>query len=75
MDYIMLGTTGGAQDEKDPNSFDHISLVKMENGKPVLTNLRMDGILDETGHIPLHGDTLSYQASKPTFVGQRIPGE
>lgn len=75
MDYIMLGTTGGAQDAEDPNSFDHISLVKMENGKPVLTNLRMDGILDESGHIPLNGDSLSFQAYKPTFVGQRVPGE
>ncbi len=63
--YIMLGTTGGAQDEEDPRSFDHITWVKMKNGIPTLTHLRMDGILNEAGSIPLNGDTLSFQAYKP----------
>ena len=26
-------------------------------------NLRMDGILDKSGHVPLDGDDLCYQAS------------
>ena len=63
-DYIMLGTTGGAQNKKDTAAFDHITLIRMAKEKPVITHLRMDGILDETGRIPLGGDTLSFQASK-----------
>jgi hypothetical protein len=29
MDYLILGTTGGSQAPEDPNSFDHITLVRM----------------------------------------------
>lgn len=63
--YIMLGTTGGAQDSEDPNSFDHITWVKIKDGVPTLSHLRMDGILNEKGEIPLKGDSLSFQAYKP----------
>ena len=63
-DYMILGTTGGAQGKTDLMSFDHITLVRMAKEKPVITHLRMDGILDETGHIPLNGDSLSFQASR-----------
>lgn len=48
MDYYILGTTGGAQNPEDPNAFDHISLVRMAE-EPVITHLKMDGILDNTG--------------------------
>ena len=64
MDYIMLGTTGGIQSANDLNSFDHFTLVRMAEDKPVITHLRMDGVLDERGKIPLGGDSLSFQASK-----------
>jgi hypothetical protein len=64
MDYIMLGTTGGYQNDKDLAAFDHITLVRMAADKPVITHIRMDGILDETGKIPLGGDSLIFQASK-----------
>jgi predicted MPP superfamily phosphohydrolase len=63
-DYIMLGTTGGAQNDKNDMAFDHISLVTMTSEGPSIANIRMDGILDKSGHIPLGGDTLCYQASK-----------
>jgi 3',5'-cyclic AMP phosphodiesterase CpdA len=63
-DYIILGTTGGSQNAKDSSAFDHVTLVRMSDKKPVITHLRMDGILDETGRIPIGGDTLSFQASK-----------
>ena len=65
MDYIMLGTTGGIQSADDPQGFDHFTLVRMAADKPVITHLRMDGVLDETGKIPLGGDSLNFQASKP----------
>jgi len=48
MDYMILGTTGGSQNPQDPNAFDHISLVRMAEA-PVITHLKMDGILTETG--------------------------
>jgi 3',5'-cyclic AMP phosphodiesterase CpdA len=52
-DYMILGTTGGSQKKMDSMSFDHITLVRMEKDKPIITHLKMEGILDETGKIPL----------------------
>src|SRR5260221_4988129 len=63
-DYIMLGTTGGGQDAKNKNSFDHITWVTFGNGQPSIVNLRLDGILDKTGKIPLNGEKYCFQASK-----------
>jgi len=63
-DYIMLGTTGGAQKVDDQSAFDHITLIRMATEKPIITHLRLDGILNEAGKIPLGGDSLSFQASK-----------
>ena len=69
MDYIMLGTTGGYQNPENAAAFDHITLVRMAADKPVITHIRMDGILDETGKIPAGGDSLNFQASK----GRQLP--
>ena len=63
-DYIILGTTGGSQNDKDLMSFDHLTLVTMDDNEPSIANLRLDGILDKTGKVPLNGDTLCFQASK-----------
>ncbi|WP_431125058.1 metallophosphoesterase family protein [Flagellimonas flava] len=49
--YTILGTTGGSQNPADSLSFDHITLVRMAK-EPVITHLKMEGILDETGQIP-----------------------
>ena len=38
-------------------------LITMAEGEPSIVNLRMDGILDKSGHVPLDGDDLCYQAS------------
>jgi len=51
-DYTMLGTTGGSQHKNDSLSFDHVTLVRMAK-EPVVTHLKMEGILDETGNIPI----------------------
>lgn len=51
MDYMILGTTGGSQFEGDAQSFDHVTLVRMDS-IPVITHLRMDGILNEEGITP-----------------------
>jgi hypothetical protein len=63
-DYIMMGTTGGGQNARSQNSFDHITLVTMDVDDPSIANIRLDGILDKTGDIPLNGDTICFQASK-----------
>ena len=63
-DYIMLGTTGGSQNANNEMSFDHVMMVTMTKDGPTIGNLRLDGILDKTGHIPADGDSLCFQASK-----------
>ena len=50
-DYIILGTTGGGQRENDSMAFDHVSLVRMAK-EPIITHLKMNGILDERGIVP-----------------------
>jgi hypothetical protein len=62
-DHIMLGTTGGGQNPTDEMSFDHVTLVTMDREGPSIAHLRLDGILDKTGRVPLGGDTLCFQAS------------
>lgn len=51
-DYIILGTTGGGQNPTDSMAFDHVTLVRMAD-EPIITHLKMDGILDETGAVPV----------------------
>lgn len=63
-DHIILGTTGGDQGADDPNSFDHVTLVTMTREGPSIANLRLDGILDKTAHIPLGADSVCFQASR-----------
>lgn len=63
-DYIMMGTTGGGQDAKDANSFDHVTMVTIGDGEPSVASLRLDGVLDRTGIIPEGGGALCFQASR-----------
>jgi len=56
-DYMILGTTGGGQRAQDSMSFDHISLVRMDK-EPVITHLKMKGILDKTGRLPVGSDSV-----------------
>ncbi|MFM8914341.1 MAG: metallophosphoesterase family protein [Flammeovirgaceae bacterium] len=63
-DYVMVATTGGGQDPKSENAFDHITWVTMRLGEPLIVNFRLEGMLDKTGHVPLGGDSLCFQASK-----------
>lgn len=62
-DYMILGTTGGSQNAKDPNAFDHVTLVTMSADGPSIANLRLDGILNKYGKLPLNGNSLCFQAS------------
>jgi hypothetical protein len=63
-DYINLGTTSGGQFPQDDMSFDHVTLVTMTASGPSLVNLKLGGILDKSGHIPLDGDDVCFQASR-----------
>lgn len=63
-DYIVLGTTSGNQNAKDEMAFDHVTMVTMSKDGPSIVNLKMEGILDKTGHVPLHGEELCFQASR-----------
>ena len=70
-DYIMMATTGGGQDKASRNAFDHITLVTLAEDKPSILNVRLDGILDKTGKIPMGGDTVCFQASACDTLRQR----
>jgi hypothetical protein len=63
-DYIHLGTTSGSQNPADPMGFDHVTLVTISDDGPSLVNLRLEGILDKSGHVPLDGEALCFQASR-----------
>lgn len=56
-DYTILGTTGGSQNPTDSMSFDHVTLVRMAK-EPIITHLKMEGILDETGKVPVVLDSV-----------------
>ncbi|TRX63319.1 metallophosphoesterase [Carboxylicivirga sp. M1479] len=60
-DYINLATTGGHQFPEQGHSFDHFMWVTVDNDGVTLANLKMEGILDKTAHIPLGGDTLVFE--------------
>ncbi len=62
-DYISLATTGGEQFPKFPLSMDHVTLVTVDNKGVDIANLLMSGILDKTGHIPLDGDDVCFEAA------------
>ena len=57
-DYIRLGTTGGAHAPDNPMAIDHVSLVTVSEDGVDIANLRMSGIFDKTGKIPLNGNDI-----------------
>jgi predicted phosphodiesterase len=60
-DYIRLATTGGEHFPDLPMSIDHVTLVTVDNKGVDIANLKMSGILDKTGHIPLKGDDVCFE--------------
>ena len=63
-DYIMLGTTGGSQNDQSNMAFDHFTMITMTDDGPSIANLKLEGVLDKEGHLPLNGDEKCFQASK-----------
>jgi len=65
-DYIRLGTTGGSHSVKAAMAVDHVTLVTVSDTGADIANLRMSGIFDKTGKIPLDGEeTCLEDCSKP----------
>jgi len=60
-DYIRLATTGGEHFPNLPMSIDHVTLVTVDDKGVDIANLRMSGIFDKTGHIPLGGDDVCFE--------------
>ena len=57
-DYIRLGTTGGSHVPGKAMSIDHVSLVTVSESGVDIANLRLSGIFDKTGKVPLNGDEI-----------------
>jgi len=62
-DYIRLATTGGEHFPVLPKSIDHVTLVTVDDHGVDIANLKMSGIFDKTGHIPLDGDGVCFEMS------------
>ena len=62
-DYIRLGTTGGVQDPSKEMAIDHITWVTVSEEGVDIANLRMSGIFNKTGKIPLNGEDLCFDAA------------
>ena len=60
-DYIRLGTTGGSHAPENPMAIDHVLLVTVSEEGVDIANLRMSGIFDKTGKVPLNGDEICLQ--------------
>lgn len=57
-DYIRLGTTGGSHSTGKSMPIDHVTMVTVSEEGTDIANLRMSGIFDITGKIPLDGEEI-----------------
>jgi len=57
-DYIRLGTTGGSHAPGKTTAIDHVTLVTVSEEGADIANLRMSGIFDKTGKVPMNGDGI-----------------
>jgi hypothetical protein len=65
-DYIRLATTGGEHFPDLAMSIDHVTLVTVDDDSVDIVNLKMSGIFDKTGHIPLGGDDVCFEMASCT---------
>jgi hypothetical protein len=63
-DYIRLGTTGGVLLPENGMAVDHVTLVTVSDTGVDIANLRLSGIFDKTGRIPLNGEELCFEFGK-----------
>jgi hypothetical protein len=59
-DYIRLATTGGVWFPERAPAMDHVMLVTVDDEGVDIANLKLSGILDKTGHVPLNGDDVCF---------------
>jgi hypothetical protein len=59
-DYIRLATTGGVQNPAKNMAIDHVTLVTVSEEGVDIANIRMSGIFNKTGKIPLNGEDLCF---------------
>ncbi|MEP4485535.1 metallophosphoesterase family protein [Marinobacter alexandrii] len=59
-DYIQLATTGGEMIKSSAKNMDHIMWVSLGD-QPAYLNIKLQGILDKTGHLPADGANLCLQ--------------
>jgi len=69
-DYIRLATTGGIQNAKKDMAIDHVTLVTVSNEGVDIANLRLSGIFDKTGKIPLNGEELCFEITTCPNIGK-----
>jgi hypothetical protein len=62
-DYIRLATTGGVQNIAKKMAVDHVTLVTVSREGVDIANIRMSGLFDKTGKIPLNGEDLCFEAA------------
>jgi predicted phosphodiesterase len=62
-DYIRLATTGGVQNANKDMAIDHVTLVTVSEDGVDIANLRMSGIFNKTGKIPLDGEDLCFEVA------------
>ena len=60
-DYIRLGTTGGSHAPGNPMAIDHVTMVTVSEEGTDIANLRLSGIFDKHGTIPLNGNELCFE--------------
>ncbi len=56
-DYIQLATTGGVFLPENGDAYDQLLLVTVDD-EVTIANLKLSGILDRTGRLPLNGADL-----------------
>jgi hypothetical protein len=63
-DYIRLATTGGVQNPAKDMAIDHVTLVTVSEAGVDIANIRMSGIFNKTGKIPLNGEELCFEIAE-----------
>ena len=63
-DYIRLATTGGVQNTSKDMAIDHVTLVTVSDDGVDIANIRMSGIFNKTGKIPLNGEDFCFNIAK-----------
>jgi len=59
-DYIRLATTGGVQEPSKNMAIDHVTLVSVSEDGVDIANIRLSGLFDKTGKIPLIRDGMCF---------------